>query len=298
MSLDFFTTDDGDIVLRASQGCDPVHDFRVHKFILSLASPVFKDMFAFPQPPGQNHNEQPNTPIIDISEPPYILDTILRLVYPGVEPSKIPNVSTLNALFSAADKYNITSIYPILGQSLKTFLPHDPFRVYIIACRFGFLEEAKQALRMLTPEATILPPADEGDLRHISTIDLYRLMWFVRMRERSGRAEIQGSILLDPHCCDLCYEHFTDGHDFHVQLEGKLQNLFEENPCAQFGDLIRVLGQLPDPPLGCTQEPQATYDGIDCPLWPSFIRGRLDFLAKALNKINDTLIESAFEKKF
>ena len=300
MPLDFFTTDDGDIVLRAGQGSYPVHDFRVHKFILSLVSPVFKDMFASPQPPDQNHNEQPDTSIIDISEPPYILDTILRLIYPGVELPKIPNVSTLNALLSMADKYNITSLYPVLRQSLKTFLPGNPFRVYIIACRFGFLEEAKQALRVLTPEATTLRPAHEKDLRHISSIDLYRLMWFIRTREREGRAKIRVSTLLIPgEYLNIC-EHWSDGEDFYDRLEGKLQNLFEENPCAQFDDLNGVLAKLPDPPLGCAPELQMTEDGeeIFCPLRPSSIRDCLTFLARALNEINDTLIESAFEKKF
>ena len=47
----FFTTDDGEIVLRASSQPNSKYDFRVHKFILSLASPVFKDMFTFPQHP-------------------------------------------------------------------------------------------------------------------------------------------------------------------------------------------------------------------------------------------------------
>ena len=274
-----------------------MHDFRVHKFILSLASPVFKDMFAFPQPP--DHNERPNTPIVDISEPPYALDMILRLVYPGVELPNIPDVSTLNTLFSTADKYNITSIYPVLRQSLKTFLPGDPFRVYIIACRFGFLKEAKQALRMSTPdEATTLRPADEKDLRHTSSTDIYRFMWFTRTRERSGRAKIRESILLNPdHDIDVCDEHWVDGQDFLSQVEGKLQNLFEENPCAQFGDLNGVLGKLPDPPLGCI--PRVTEDWqIYCPLRPSFVRNRLILLASALNNINDTLIESAFEEEF
>lgn len=147
MSSDFFRTEDGDVILRAGQEPSPTHDFRVHKFILSLASPVFKDMFAIPQPPGQNHNEQPDVPIIAVSDSPHVMDTILRLIYPGVELPKIPNISALVALFSTADKYNITSIYPILRQSLKAFLPGlwsgDALRLYVIACRFGFLEEAK-----------------------------------------------------------------------------------------------------------------------------------------------------------
>jgi len=147
-------------------------------------------------------------------------------------------------------------------------------------------------------EATTLRPADEKDLRHISSTDLYRFMWFTRTRERSWRAKIRESILLNPdRDIDVCDEHWVDGQDFLNQLEGKLQNLFEENPCVQFGDLNGVLCKLPDPPLGCI--PQVTEGGIYyCPLRPSFVRNRLIFLASALNDINDTLIESAFEEEF
>jgi len=300
MPSNLFTTDNGGVVLRATQCSYPAYDFRVHKFILSLASPVFKDMFTFPQPPDQNHNEQPKIPIINFSEPPYILDMILRLIYPGAELPNIPNVSTLNDLFSVADKYNMTSLYPILRQSLKTFLPSNPFRVYIIACRFGFLDEAKQALRVLTPDAATLETEHEEDLRHISSIDLYRLMWFFTMRKRSGQARIREVTSLTPEFYyNLCCKHCANGQGFYEQLERRLQNLFEENPCAQFDDLNGVLDTLPDPPLGCA--PEDLRDGdqiIDCPLRPSTIRHRLTLLANALNNINDKFTESSFEKKF
>jgi len=126
-----FTTVDGDVILRAGPEPDSKHDFRVHKFILSLASSVFKDMFTLPQPPDQNQNEKPDIPTVNVSDPPEVLDTILRFVYPGVEPPKIADLPTLTALLSAADKYNITSIYPILRDALNTLLPGNPFRAYV-----------------------------------------------------------------------------------------------------------------------------------------------------------------------
>ena len=59
MSLAFVTTDNGDIVLRSRVDSDLKHDFRVHKFILFLASSVFKDMLTFPRPLDQT---KPNSP--------------------------------------------------------------------------------------------------------------------------------------------------------------------------------------------------------------------------------------------
>jgi len=41
-----FDAPDAEIILRALG--PPRRDFRVHKLVLSLASPVFKDMFSFP----------------------------------------------------------------------------------------------------------------------------------------------------------------------------------------------------------------------------------------------------------
>lgn len=114
MPSTFFTTDDGDVILRAGSKSDTQHDFHVHKFIISLASPVFKDMFTFPQPPGQSSDEQYQLPVVDIPETPEVLDIILRFIYPGIESPKITKQSTLTASLLAADKYDIASIYTLL----------------------------------------------------------------------------------------------------------------------------------------------------------------------------------------
>lgn len=151
MSSAFFTTDDGDIVLRAGPEPDSKHDFRVHKLILSLASPVFEDMLAFPQPLDQTSDEQHGPPAVDIPEAPEVFDLILRLIYPGAKPPKNVNQSTLSALLFTADKYNISSIHSALSESLRRFLPPNSrsFWVYTMACRFGFWRWRKRRRRRL-----------------------------------------------------------------------------------------------------------------------------------------------------
>jgi len=69
---------DADTTPRASGG----KQFHAHKLVLSLASPVFRDMFSVPQPP----DGPPKTPIIDVDDPPDALETFLQIIYPGPYP--------------------------------------------------------------------------------------------------------------------------------------------------------------------------------------------------------------------
>jgi len=290
MSSPYFTTDDGDIILRASQEPVLTHDFRVHKFILSLASPVFKDMFTFSQPLDQTHNDQPDTPVVHVSDSPQILDTILRFVYPGVDLPTFTDLSTVSALLSAADKYNIRSMRPALRGALKSCIDIEPFRVYIVACRFGLWAEARAAARVLTSKTITLPTDYEKDVRHISGPDLYRLLLLFESRENVGRARIQTFTSLDPG---------PDCENFYALLEMRLLDVFTKNPCMEFSDLNGVLDTLPDPPFGCKPE-HRDMNGSEtiCPLRPSFIRSGLHLLAEDLAHQNDTMLERAFEKEF
>ena len=72
-----FDWDDADVILRAIHGTDS-RDFRVHKLLPSLTSPVFKDMFGLPQPPSETLEIH----TIDVTDPPRALEVILRLFTP------------------------------------------------------------------------------------------------------------------------------------------------------------------------------------------------------------------------
>ena len=299
----FFTTRDGDVIIRAAQEPGPTRDFRVHKFILSLASSVFKDMFTLPEPPDQNHPESPEVPVVDVSDPPKIIDTILRLIYPGVEPPKISDVSTLSALFSTADKYNITSIYPVLKESMKSFLPRDSFTVYLIACRLGLLEEAKEAARVSALSSMSGQDHSEA-VKHISGPDLYRFVRFVQERERVGRSKIENCLnwyhMLGSGDCD----HYPSGAEFYSRLTKVVQDEFTANPCLEFKDLFEVFDRIQDPPHGCSPppDPADSYyemgddEPFSCQLLPMSIRRNLTRVVEKLKELERSLLQQVFEK--
>lgn len=305
MSPTFFTTDDGDIILRAGTESDPKYDFRVHKLILSLASPVFKDMFAVPQPPDQTLNEQHQIPVVDVPDPPEVLDTMLRFIYPGVELPKVASVSALGALFSVADKYNIASVYSFLKESLKTFLPAEPFAVYAAACRFGFMEVAREAAKTGNTRCIIYGNYDK-EVQHVSSADLFRWMRFVQEREELGRRRIEAALewwfMSDGADCD----HEEGGRQFYFRLEKAVVDAFASNPCVGRKDLLDVLDTVPDPPLGCKPSPDSEsadfYRGgggeyvFNCPLQPMSIRNYLAEIAQDLDDVNRTMLDKAFGK--
>ena len=298
-----FTTHGGDIILRAGTEPDLKHDFCVHKFILSLASTVFKDMFAFPQPSDQNQNEHPGIPVVDIPDSPGVFDTILRCIYPGVELPRITDISILSTLFSAADKYNIASICPVLKESLKSFLPGDSFRVYIIACRFGFLEEAKEAARVSNSWSMITRDYDEV-VQHISGPDLYRYVRFIQTREHEGRSKIEDLLGWYELGLDNGCNHWDGGKDFYFRLAKEVGDVFVRNPCLELKDLFEVFDKIPDPPPGCKPNPQSAewyyedggLDAFSCPLVPMSIRNNLLKVVVELQDLNRRLLDKVFEK--
>ena len=297
-----FTTHDGDIVLRAGTEPDSKHDFRVHKFILSLASPVFKDMFTLPQPSDQTLNEH-QLLVVDVSDPPEVLDVIIRLIYPGVEPPKITEQKTLSASLLTADKYSITSIYPTLRENLKTFLPNHSFWVYIIACRFGFLEEKKQAAKLTSSESFGgLEKYTREAVQLISSTDLFRLFEFVKLRESEGRVRI--GWYLDPICVadgTSCEHKGRETQYYYSQLEKEVWHAFVFNPCVGPNDLFAVVDSVHDPPPGCDPLPRSgdwysveDEDAFKCPLQPMTTRKKLVDLADVLRRYNEELLQRFF----
>ena len=134
-----FQAPGADVILRSSDR----EEFPVHKDILSIASPVFRDMFNLPQPPEPTSR----IPIVDLSEPSDILRPFIQFVYPR-SPPNISDITTLAALFTIADKYATEVVTGQLrGMLIPRFLYASPPRVYALASHWGFEEEAKVASR-------------------------------------------------------------------------------------------------------------------------------------------------------
>ncbi|CAL1702718.1 unnamed protein product [Somion occarium] len=167
-----FDASDADIILRSS-GPEPV-DFRVYRQILVLSSPVFATMFTLPQ--SQSAGNEVDIPVVELSEGADILDPLLRFIYPVAR----PNIQTLDAmtpLLEAASKYDLAVVpgtlrYKLLSTSI---LEKEPLRVYAIAMRYGFEEEAK-IVPPYTLRTKLLHTPLIKELEHISGYAYHRLI--------------------------------------------------------------------------------------------------------------------------
>jgi hypothetical protein len=198
----------------------------------------------------------------------------------------------------------ITSVWPTLREPLKTFLPDDSFSVYVVACRFGFIEEAEAAAKASTPLSYLW--RDRGEARNISSTDLSRLDHFIRWREDAGRESIQDFCRWWPlrfyGPCDGGDKHWNDAKMFYSRLAKAIEDAFVRNPSVEFKDLLTVLHKMPDPPVGCKPPPDPIecyplrVEEFACPLQPTHIRRSLTRIARDLNVIGRVMLERSFEK--
>lgn len=128
----FESDTNADILLRSSDD----FEFRVQKNILSLASPVFNDMFSLPQPPpvvaptSSTALESPlpitSLPIIHLSETGPVIDILLRYCYPVKDAHDMDDFGTVVAVRTAAEKYDMSFIMTRLDDYLKLYRANDP----------------------------------------------------------------------------------------------------------------------------------------------------------------------------
>ena len=127
MGIEWQTPPDADVILRASGG----KEFHAHKLVLSLASPVFRDMFSVPQPPP---TESSQLPIVDVDDPPEALEAFLQIIYPTRNPL-IEKIETLVAVLRLADKYDAKDILDIHKHHLPSMYSNSsPIQMYAILC--------------------------------------------------------------------------------------------------------------------------------------------------------------------
>jgi len=149
VSPPFDATSPGDCELRTSDG----FKFKVFKTILSLGSPVFRDMFRIPQADDSTEKSKP-IPVIDVTETAAVVHILLTMMYP----SGVPDVSDFRVAHEVAiacDKYSIEVDrlrFIVRGSGLfssNIALPLNPLRMYALAWRLQMEPEAKLASRYM-----------------------------------------------------------------------------------------------------------------------------------------------------
>ncbi|KAI0264112.1 hypothetical protein BC834DRAFT_782827, partial [Gloeopeniophorella convolvens] len=96
-----FNAQDGDVLLQSSD----LTNFRVHKSILEIASPLFHDIFSLPQ--SDDIKTVGGIPTVHLSEDAHVLDSLITMLYPVPLATAPESWDKLLPLLAAAQKYDI-----------------------------------------------------------------------------------------------------------------------------------------------------------------------------------------------
>ena len=212
-----FCADDADVIIRAAGTLD----FRVHKFILSFVSPIFKDMFTLRPPLPDTPNSLPR---IDVQGSAKAWENILRTIYPNQPNPTIYTLDDLESVLLAAQAYEMQFVIETHRKAFehREFIEKDPLRLYTIACACRFEDEVAYVAR----NAELLAVTRRSDINDLKglTLDTYRrLVSF--LADRDNQWDQAFGDVIDPRCYNLPCKHKSDS--IH-RLSGDLKRILRQ----------------------------------------------------------------------
>src|SRR5216683_4070571 len=132
-----------DLILQSSEK-ELVH-FRVSKFILSIASPIFADMLSIPSPVSQSSRDE--VQVVTLSEDSETLDLSLRHIYPLRSP-EVAELPQMRMVAEFAHKYQVDALEQDVSRHLMDAVDRDPIGVYVIAITYGYKSVREKAFRL------------------------------------------------------------------------------------------------------------------------------------------------------
>jgi hypothetical protein len=197
--------EDADITIRTpcSKG------FRVHKDILSIASPTLKILVEGAVEHAREDYESGILPEIDLDDAAEDVDFLLRLIYPIPLPPKLEDFDSLSRAFAVLQKYKVGGVQELLKPILVSppFLGSDPVRVYAMACLLGYKKEAEVAAPLAA--ATDFPTKIRTeDLHRMAGVDYHRLVVLSKERLKKSKSDIFSTPLQCANCPEAFYNPF------------------------------------------------------------------------------------------
>ncbi|KAI0630428.1 hypothetical protein C8Q77DRAFT_1033883, partial [Trametes polyzona] len=175
-----FNRDDADVIFRSS---DRVV-FRLHKRVLTLASPFFEDMFALPDGPVQATAPQ----TVDVPESAAVLEDLFQFLYPMKPPRVVPDLDHLWTLLKAAQKYLLDFLTERLKDEIRSILPLEPLRIYLLAYLARDVDLARAAARHLLGDPNFFMPTDlPPEYEEVPATALWHVGWY---RKRCTEAAV------------------------------------------------------------------------------------------------------------
>ncbi|KAL5492574.1 hypothetical protein ACEPAI_4021 [Sanghuangporus weigelae] len=146
---DPFTANDySDIILRSSDG----FRFYAIKGLLSMTSPIFRDMFSLPQgtmPAGGS--EERNLPVVDIAESGIVTDALLRYICPVDDP-----VLTIELAFDillAAQKYEMRRTLSWAKGAIRMICPSADESIVLQSYALASKQHLEDEIRIIARES-------------------------------------------------------------------------------------------------------------------------------------------------
>jgi len=184
----FDHVDAADIIVRSSDGMY----FRMIKLLLSLASPIFKDLFSLPRSTEGIDEAKDGLPIVDLAEKSGTIKNLLSFCYPAIYNGNVGLVETLSevsALLEVVQKYEMEGIRKAVVRSLiqPRFLEQEPLRVYAIACRHKLETEARLAAKHTLHR----PSMEDAYFEELASIDAGQLYRAQLYRKECAKAAMK-----------------------------------------------------------------------------------------------------------
>ena len=167
------------IILRSSDRAN----FRIHKSVLALSSPFFKDLFSLPQPPDDELVD--GLPVIALPEDAGLLNSLISFLYP-ISPVIPSTYEKVFALLAACQKYEMESVQSNIRAAIKLGTFPTPgksegFSAYAMASSLGLVPEMENAAQLTLGQPMTFESLGEG-LRSFKDGALCDL---IRYRKRS-----------------------------------------------------------------------------------------------------------------
>ncbi|KAI0782894.1 hypothetical protein C8Q75DRAFT_737231 [Abortiporus biennis] len=183
-------TRDADLILHTSDGVD----FHVCGAILRVGSIVFEDMFLVgggytpPVPTHSSDNPKSTISLVSVSEHSYILDIVLRIIYPIPTP-KVQAVGVIVDVLHAASKYQLEAVVTQMSLELLSQVESRPMHIYSIGCHFSLEHVANAAAnsaRIIQLDIDKQLHLHSDSVKLMTAGQLYRLLWFLKKRKLPG----------------------------------------------------------------------------------------------------------------
>ncbi|PVF96038.1 hypothetical protein CPB86DRAFT_710038, partial [Serendipita vermifera] len=251
----------GDFVIHSSDGVT----FHFPGFLLSHASPVFRDMFVVGNSPSQSTQ-------VTLTESAVTIDLLLRQIDPNKEPMP-PDFDTIGGLLEAARKYQVLKVMKWWEKELgvdatgrSPTILKEPMRCLALAARYELDMTARVALRDL-----IKSPIEDiqCNIKFESCLFGYlmglrstRGEWFRERVDALGKKVITCSLEME--LCSDCFQSLStwlSKFSFRMALE------------PSWAAFERMFDQFPDIrgccPLACNNS--SLKEGIEWDQWEADI---------------------------